>query len=334
VITPQPNQPNQRDVLSRVFPAFTRPARPIEFYGQSDNVEVTFEEPGAPPAVRVMPAPANSFAGFGAAADLAKPHLGQISFVNSLPIVLPLERQHVSLEAEIVLESPAKLNAMFEKGMLELSAMSSYYFLSKGNLTLCPDLSISCFGEVGSVLLFSKRDPAELANGRVVCSAQSASSVNLLKVLFAEQFGAWPELVSESYPDLDCADYDGALVIGDRALEVDYDWSQRYIRVDMGEWWHQRYGLPMVFGVWAARADWVDKNHYRFAEICRALRIAKQLGLTRRWKDTLHEAHRRTGLSLSRLERYYKHELNFDFENEHSEALALYQQLLKKHQLL
>jgi chorismate dehydratase len=320
--------------LSRVFPAFARPARPIEFDVEPGRAEVTFEEPGAPPATRVIQAPANSFTSSGAAEDLAKPHLGQISFVNSLPVVLPLERQHVALEAEIVLESPAKLNAMFESGQLEISAMSSHYFLSKNDLTLCPDLSISCFGEVGSVLLFSKKDPAELAKGRVVCSAQSATSVNLLKVLFAEQFGTCPDMIAEPYPDLDCADYDGALVIGDRALEVDYDWSERYIRIDMGEWWHQRYSLPMVFGVWAARANWVDKNHYRFAEICRALRIAKQLGLTRRWKDTLHEAHRRTGLSLSRLERYYKHELNFDFDSEHSEALALYQQLLKKHKLL
>lgn len=295
-------------------------------------------EPGAPPSARLSRAAAGAalhpFGGWGQAHEPAKPRLGQISFVNSLPVVLPLARHHVPLEADIVLETPAKLNAMFEQGVLEVSAMSSFYFLSKGDLTLCPDLSISCAGEVGSVLLFSKIDPARLLAGKVACSAQSATSVNLLKVLFAEEFGSWPTLVAQTCPDLDAPDFDAALVIGDRALEVDCDWSQRYIRVDMGEWWHNRYGLPMVFGLWAARADWVDKNYYRFLELCRSLRSAKQLGLKRRFKDTVYEAHRRTGLSLSRLERYFKNELNFDFENEHSEALALYQQLLKKHRLL
>ena len=238
------------------------------------------------------------------------------------------------IDADIVLETPAKLNMMFEQGALKVSAMSSFYFLTRGDLTLCPDLSISSLNEVGSVLLFTKVDPCELVKGKIACSAQSATSINLLKVLFKEEFGSCPTLVTETNPDLDACEYGGALVIGDRALEVDYDWSQRYIRIDMGEWWHQRYGLPMVFGLWAAKADWVDANQYQFVELCRALSQAKVLGLKRRFKDTVHEAHRRTGLSLARMERYFKQELNFDFENEHSQSLALYQQLLKKHQLL
>jgi chorismate dehydratase len=331
-------QPNSRDALARVFPAFGRPARPIDGpdYEQSISSRQPFLEPGAPPLARALKS-----MNLGAhvlhsafAAELARPRLGQISFVNCLPVVLPIERQHVAMDAEIVMETPARLNALFDEGQLELGAMSSYYFLAKGDLTLCPDVSISCLGPVGSVLLFSKIDPAKLANGRIVCSAQSATSINLLKVLFAEQFGRWPEMVAHVRPDLDDDQFDGALVIGDRALEVDNDWSQSYIRIDLGEWWHQRYELPMVFGVWAARPDWVDKNHYRFAELSRALWTAKQMGLTRRWKDTLFEAKRWTGLSLSRLERYYKQELNFDFDVQHGEGLALFQELLLKYDLL
>jgi chorismate dehydratase len=332
-------QSHSRETLARVFPAFGRPARAID-HSPIDMTpqDSAFAEPGLPPAARMTLAAAASMSASplasAAQTQLKKPRFGQISFVNSLPIVLPIERHHVSFDAEIFLEAPSRLNAMFEAGELELGAMSSYYFLSRPDLTLCPDISISCIGPVGSVLLFSKCEPHELLDGRIACSAQSASSVNLLKVLFAEQFGRWPQMVADSRPQLDNDDFDGALVIGDQALEIDSDWSQRYIRIDMGEWWHQRYGLPMVFGVWAARSDWVDKNHYRYAEICRALRTAKMLGLSRRWKDTLHEAHRRTGLSVSRLERYFKEELNFDFDAEHGEGLALYQRLLRKYELL
>jgi chorismate dehydratase len=326
-------QPNSRDALARVFPAFARP--PLLLDGspkpQSNGFGQSFSEPGTPPLSRAR---AHAFSHAAVHADMARPRLGQISFVNCLPVVLPIERQHVSMDADIVMETPSRLNALFDEGKLELGAMSSYYFLSKRNLTLCPDVSISCRGAVGSVLLFSKCDPSKLSSGRVVVSAQSATSVNLLKVLFAEQFGRWPETVAHLRPDLDDEHFDGALVIGDRALEVDQDWSQRYIRIDMGEWWHQRYELPMVFGVWAARPDWVDKNHYRFAELSRTLWTSKQIGLTRRWKDTLFEAKRRTGLSLSRLDRYYKQELNFDFDVEHGEGLSLYQELLLKYDLL
>jgi chorismate dehydratase len=268
------------------------------------------------------------------ALELSKPRLGQISFANCLPILLPLERQHVVLDAEVVLAPPSRLNQMFQDGQLELGSMSSFYFLCNDLFRLCPDLSISCRGPVGSVLFFAKSEPSAVARGKVVASAQSATSVNLLRVLFAEHFGSWPNIIADERPDLDSDEFDGALVIGDRALEVDTSWSQRYVRIDMGAWWWERYHLPMVFGVWAARCNWAEANPYRFAEISRGLRTAKMLGLTRRWKDTLFEANRRTGLSLSRLERYYKEELNFDFDADHHQGLSLYQSLLRKYNLI
>lgn len=329
--------PNSGAALARVFPAFARQPRRLDGSNLPANDENPIIEPGLPPSIRVVPPGWNSTTSPGintAAIEVNQPRLGQISFANCLPITLPIERQHVVLDAEIVFAPPSRLNQLFQDGELELGSMSSFYFLCNDRFTLCPDLSISCRGPVGSVLLFAKCDPASLSRGTVVASSQSATSINLIKILFAEHFGNWPQIVTDERPDLELNEFDGALVIGDRALEVDNDWSQRYVRIDVGAWWWERYRVPMVFGVWAARADWVDANHYRFAEISRALRTAKMLGLTRRWKDTLFEANRRTGLSLSRLERYYREELDFDFDKEHSEGLALYQSLLRKYNLI
>ena len=326
--------PNSGEALARVFPAFARSPRRLD--AATAKAENPFLEPGLPPSIKAIAAGSlaarSGLGGNACAVDVNPPRLGQISFANCLPITLPIERQHVVLDAEIVSAPPSRLNQMFQEGTLELGSMSSYYFLCNDKFTLIPDLSISCKGPVGSVLLFAKSEPANIK--RITASSQSATSVNLLKVLFAEHFGTWPEIVPDERPDLDLDDADGALVIGDRALEVDTAWSQKYVRIDMGAWWWQRYHLPMVFGVWAARADWLEENQYQFADIARGLRTAKVLGLTRRWKDTLYEANRRTGLSLSRLEQYYREELNFDFDVEHSDGLAMYQSLLRKYNLI
>lgn len=262
------------------------------------------------------------------------PRFGQISFANCLPITLPIERRHVDLQSQISFEHPAQLNAMFEAGQLDVSAMSSYYYLTRSDLVLLPHISISCWGPVGSVLLFSKKPPQELQNAQIVASAQSASSVNLLKLLIAEYCGYMPEVTANLEPNIDSDEVDAALVIGDRALEVDRDWSNRYYRLDLGEWWWQTQQVPMVFGVWAATKNWANNNSEKFELIADALQQAKTLGLRRGWKDTLHEANRRTGLSLERLDRYYRAELNFDLTDEHRAGLERYRQLLIKHGLL
>lgn len=270
------------------------------------------------------------------AATCRPTRMGQFSFINSLPIVLPFERGAIELDAEVTLEPPSRLNKLIGDGALDVSAMSSFGFIGRNDLAFIPHVSISCTGAVGSVLLFSKHSLEELAqpNRLVVASAQSASSVNLLKVLMMESFGSMPTVASDGNPELDVDAIDGVLVIGDHALEVDTTWSMRYLRIDMGDWWWRRYHLPMVFGLWAARMDWIEKNPSAYATISDALRRSKNLGLTEYFNDVLDEAEQRTGLARTRLQHYYQTQLNFDLTPNHLEGLKLYQTLAEKHGLL
>jgi chorismate dehydratase len=262
--------------------------------------------------------------------------LGQFEFINSLPIVLPLERGEVRIEAEVTLESPANLNRLITSGALDVSAMSSFGYLSNTNLAFIPDVSISCSGPVGSVLLFSKHSLEDLANPerKVLVSAKSASSVNLLKVLFLEQFGRLPQFSADTTPEIEGEGVDAALVIGDRALEVDTSWSTRFLRIDMGDWWWRQTNLPMVFGLWAARMDWIEQNPSAYATISDALRQAKTAGLGSAFEAVLDVAEQRTGLARSRLQNYYRSQLNFDLTADHLAGMELYRSQLKKHGLL
>lgn len=262
------------------------------------------------------------------------PRLGQISFVNALPVVFPIQSKRIDLAAEMVLANPDQLNKAFAAGSLDIGAMSSFFYLSQPDFELVPDLSIACRGAVGSVLFFSRSEAGELSNKRVAVAASSATSVALLKILLRETAGVTCNFVADSDPDLDDPSWDGALVIGDQALLVDQEWSAKFKRRDLGEWWHDYTGLPMVFGVWAARSDWADSHRQSFEHIAKSLVKSASLGLSDMLCEVVAEAALRTGLSEIRLMSYYTRELNYQLSNQHLEALQTFKRLCIAHQLL
>jgi chorismate dehydratase len=213
--------------------------------------------------------------------------------------------------------------------------MSSFFYLQKmDELTLVPNISISCLGPVGSVLFFCKEEPDKL-NGKIIqTSSSSATSVKVLSVLLAEQFGVRPRLIAAPEPDLTKPEVAGALLIGDQALTLGDKWAGNYLRIDLGQWWMQQFRYPMVFGVWAARNDWLQERPFDFDRIANALAEAKNLGLSSRFNEVIDEAGKRSGLARGELTVYYKRQLNFDFTDRHAAGLDLYRKLCEKHGLL
>jgi len=262
-----------------------------------------------------------------------RPRLGQINFVNCLPILLPLTSGRIRIDAEITEDTPANLNSGYSSGELDLGAMSSFFYLSnEEDLVLLPGLSISTKAEVGSVLFFAKD---QIENGcRIVVPASSATSVALLKLYLAIVHCLKADIYTSAKPDLNEKIYDAALVIGDRALTVDAEWSQNAERVDLGQWWSTNFKVPMVFGVWAARKNWREGNLETFEHLSKELQTARDMGLGPLFNEVLDQAERRTALSRTRLQRYFLEELDYCLEEEHLAGLALFKEQLKKHSIL
>jgi len=260
--------------------------------------------------------------------------MGQLSFINTLPVTIPFEKNYLQLPAVVTTGSPMELNKGYAEGKLDLGAMSSFFYLEHQQLELVPGLSISCDGPVGSVLFFSKVSPNKLHNASIVVPSSSATSVNLLKVLLKERFNISANCIVSSEPNLEDPNIQGALIIGDRAMEVDSSWSNQAWRADLGQWWSSQYGLPMVFGVWAGRKQWVESNRQQFTQISTTLQQATTRGLSDLFGAVMTEAARRTGFEAHILERYYRQQLNFEFSQRHKQGLDLFQNLCFKHGLL
>lgn len=258
-----------------------------------------------------------------------RPRLGQINFVNCLPVHLPLTTGKVQVEADITEETPANLNSGYSTGALDLGAMSSFYYLSnQDDLVLLPGLSISTYKEVGSVLFFNK---SRIKNGsQIVVPASSATSVALLRLYLACVHGVEANITASQRPDLNAGGFEAALVIGDRALTVDADWTKHAERVDLGQWWSANFKTPMVFGVWAARKAWYETNKEAFQKLADELRTARDLGLSTLFEAVLDQAQTRTELSRNRLRRYFLEELDYSLSDEHLKGLELFKEQLKE----
>lgn len=260
------------------------------------------------------------------------PLVGQISFINALPVVLPLELGAVPLAARSVAAPPGTLNGWFREKRLDAGAMSAFFYLEHfRELQLIDGLAISSRGPVGSVLFFSAKEASELNGAEVGVPDSSASSINLLRILLKLCHGVDVTLVPYCEPDFAAADRGGLLLFGDKALLADADLSTRYNRIDLGHWWHRLTGLPMVYGVWGAQKDFVRDNSRAFEQIGAALVESRDQGLTTLFPEVLAEAASRTKLTAARLEQYYRRDLDFSFRGEHREGLKLYEALCRKY---
>lgn len=268
-------------------------------------------------------------------AGLASPvAFGQISFINCLPVVLPIERGYLPFPGRPLYANPAELNSLYRDNKIDAGAMSSFYFIGAPGFTQLATVSISCDGEVGSVLLFSRLALSDLACARIAVPSSSATSVNLLRLMLIKECGRAPDFTVVDRPDIEDPDWDAALVIGDRAMLVDEGWSRRFRRVDLGAWWQAETGYPMVFGLWAARNTLLESQPETAHQFAQALASSAALGLSARLPEVIAEARQRTGLDERRLAHYFTRQLDFAFSDRHRCGLAAFAAMCRSHGLI
>lgn len=176
--------------------------------------------------------------------------VGRIADLNMYPLYYGLERARGPMLA-FTDGHPAALNRALLEGGLDVSAVSSIEWARNADvLTLLPVASITAAGAVDSIQLFSRVPFCDVRS--VAVTTHSATSVALLRILLGTDPPPFEELEG-SLPDA-LERYDGVLLIGDDALHGLRSDVAPYA-TDLAARWRQRTDLPMVFGVWAARAD-------------------------------------------------------------------------------
>lgn len=253
-----------------------------------------------------------------------KLNLGRIGFLNVLPVYYPLETGIVSHPFEIIPGVPSYLNGLVAKGTLDISPVSSIEYARRADrYCIVPDLSISSFGEVKSVLLLS-RCPVEKLSGRtVLVSTQSHTSVGLLKILCRLRYGVEPVFEAGTFSDYAEENRmpEAFLAIGDEALRLNRSHVYPHV-LDLGKAWFDWTGLPFVFAVWVVRKKAVERRNGEINAALETLITSKRWGCSH--LEAICEQAARSGvLEMDALREYYRC-LRFDLHEQERKGLELF----------
>lgn len=256
--------------------------------------------------------------------------LGQINFINCLPINLPLERLGLGdkIEYELFDSVPAILNQKLSSGELDIAPISSYEYLSnKEKYQYLDGISISSKKEADSVLFYCNLDFWAKKKKIIHLTNKSATSVNLLKVLLKELYKLDLSEISFEVFDKN-KNYDAKLLIGDEALKENKTKYEEVI--DLGDKWHELTGLPMVFGLWTVNKNsQIFKDQEFYGEINKKFLELRDIGFNDFYPDMIIEAYRETGLSKTILKKYFNN-LDYSFSDKHKQSLDLFESYIKK----
>jgi len=258
--------------------------------------------------------------------------VGLINFTNCLPLNYTLER-HKPENTQLIYGTPAELNKLMAEEKVDVAPVSSFEYLkNKNKYTLMNTACISSDGECGSVLVFSKTEPGRLNNSKIAVPCDSASSVAMLKIILNEHdiilrdvyfkehnYSLSPEQYINS-------GFDAVLFIGDNALKYSYYTDKLFI-YDIGKIWKHLTGYPAVFGTWAARTAWVNKNQDDFENIKKLIPNAIETGLGIYFNEILNISSYNLNMNKEIIRDYLTKKIKYNFTVEHEKSLELFKKL-------
>lgn len=256
-----------------------------------------------------------------------KLRIGRIHYANLFPIFYMLKEAEGRSSYEFIDGVPSTLNRMLREGEVDISPSSSIEYLRYPELyTLIEGHSISSFGPVRSVLLFSRKPIEALGSSTVLVSSQSETSGALLAVILKKIYGLDCSFqLSSEKPGKALAVYPAYLLIGDEAMRAAARLpAQGILRYDLGELWYRHTGLPFVFALWIARKDCCREDRLLFDRFQRDLALSKTKAL-QELSQIAHNSPLREFLTEEAIVEYWKG-ISYDLTEEHRRGLSLFRE--------
>ena len=261
--------------------------------------------------------------------------IGQVSYLNTLPVYYGLEQGAVAKEEgwSFIEGTPSVLNSKLSSGELDISVVSSVeYARHWRDYCILPHLCIGSDGEVKSVLFFSKVPLKELEGKEVWLTKSSLTSKTLVRWIF-EEMGVTPlyrefALGEEVFLN---AQTQAVLLIGDEALKKRESGAFPYI-LDLGAYWKEKTGLPFVFALWCVRKTVVQSNPKEVTRVWQALLSSREYSMSR-LEEISCLCHNQVGLSQTQCKDYLTG-LDFDLTPAHIQGMKLFFSMLKERSLI
>lgn len=264
---------------------------------------------------------------------MIKYKMGKISYINASPVFYGLDNGLLPEWLEMISKPPADLNRMIISNDIVISPISAaFYAMNHRDLLVLPDFSISCHGNVMSVILMSKYPLEGLDEKNIVLTEESATAASLIKMIFSKQ-NVNPNLEIRSIKSIDDVkdNVDGALIIGDAALTQPWESLFKY-RIDLGDLWFKLTKLPFVFAIWVVRRSFAENEPQIVKNVIKLLNKSRGNGYDNIGK-IIESGAKKLNLKQSFIKEYYNH-LYCDFDLEKIKALEMFFKFLYEERIL
>jgi aminodeoxyfutalosine synthase len=190
--------------------------------------------------------------------------VGKIPYLNSVPFYAKLERR----QFHVLPVTPRRMGILSREGKIDAGPFSLMdYFRQEKEFDLL-NWCIATRDQVKSVMLFSKEGWRGLEGKTIGITDDTATSVQLLRVLLQAKYGVRARF-NRLHPGVnDLKDFDAVLLIGDEALRRNKEGLEGFELVfDLAREWYEWQKLPFVFAVWTVRASLPGSEKQELAEM-------------------------------------------------------------------
>ncbi len=245
--------------------------------------------------------------------------LGSVPFLNVRPLIFPLEEKLVQHNFEVLYTPPSNLSTMLFEKKVDLGLIPVAEFLKRGIYSVVPNISISSYGKVDSVILLARSEINGIKS--VAVDASSQSSAALLRITLEIFNKLSPTYVKRDANDGFLYGVDGGMLIGDIGLKMRYFPPNGYKVFDLGEIWTTETRLPFVYAVYAVN------NGVHLGKNLQVLEMAKSIGLNNVKKIAKIESEK-LGLSEEICLRYITERIKYDLGDREMKGIMTYGKLL------
>ena len=246
-----------------------------------------------------------------------------ISFLNTAPLLWDFEHGDAGSNFEIEYTVPSACAAAVAANEADIGIIPAFAYAQIPGLAILPNIAIASKDYVRSILLVSRKPIEDIRT--VAVDISSRTSVALLQVLFA-RFHGGPRELTPHVPKLEqmLQNHDGALLIGDAALQVPQDSGHHLY--DLAHLWHEATGRPFVFAFWAVRLDALARQP-KGMNLARVFQDSRDHGLEASSIDAIaQEWSPKLRLDEAEIKSYLTNNIHYYLDRENHAGLKLFLQ--------
>lgn len=180
--------------------------------------------------------------------------IAAVAYINTRPFIAALNRCWPIAHYNVYKVPPSECAELYARDVVEIALVPVGALYQMPEYSIITDYCLGSRGAVDTVALLSQKPLQELSS--IYLDQDSRTSIQLIEILLRYH---WQMDIPTYSGGVDPRDESaGVLLIGDKVKTSEVNYKYKY---DLGYFWQEFTGLPMVYAVWIARPSIAQYCH-------------------------------------------------------------------------